>query len=46
MKTPFRGFTRHSLRNSLVVVRSVHLFFMIFPPLVEMIAFGYASTPM
>ena len=43
MKTPFRGFTAILYKEFLVVLRDPFtLFFMIFPPLVEMIAFGYA----
>lgn len=43
MKTPFRGFTAILYKEFLVVLRDPFtLFFMVFPPLVEMIAFGYA----
>lgn len=43
MKTPFRGFTAILYKEFLVVLRDPFtLFFMMFPPLVEMIAFGYA----
>ena len=43
MKTPFRGFTAILYKEFLVVLRDpLTLFFMLFPPLVEMIAFGYA----
>ncbi len=43
MKTPFRGFNAILYKEFLVVLRDPFtLFFMIFPPLVEMIAFGYA----
>jgi len=43
MKTPFRGFTAILYKEFLVVMRDPFtLFFMMFPPLVEMIAFGYA----
>ena len=43
MKTPFRGLTAILYKEFLVVLRDPFtLFFMIFPPLVEMIAFGYA----
>lgn len=43
VKTPFRGFTAILYKEFLVVMRDPFtLFFMIFPPLVEMIAFGYA----
>jgi len=43
VKTPFRGFTAILYKEFLVVLRDPFtLFFMIFPPLVEMIAFGYA----
>jgi ABC-2 type transport system permease protein len=42
-KLPFRGFTAILYKEFLVVLRDPFtLFFMIFPPLVEMIAFGYA----
>src|SRR5450759_2049014 len=43
MKTPFRGFTAILIKEFIVVLRDpMTLFFMFFPPLVEMIAFGYA----
>ncbi len=43
MKTPFRGFTAILYKEFLVVLRDPFtLFFMVFPPLIEMIAFGYA----
>jgi ABC-2 type transport system permease protein len=43
VKTPFRGFTAILYKEFLVVLRDPFtLFFMMFPPLVEMIAFGYA----
>src|SRR5438105_2492941 len=43
MKTIFRGFTAILYKEFLVVLRDpLTLFFMLFPPLVEMIAFGYA----
>ena len=43
MNTPFRGFTAILYKEFLVVLRDpLTLFFMFFPPLVEMIAFGYA----
>lgn len=43
MKTPFRGFNAILYKEFLVVLRDpITLFFMLFPPLVEMIAFGYA----
>jgi ABC-type multidrug transport system permease subunit len=43
MKTPFRGFRAILYKEFLVVWRDpLTLFFMLFPPLVEMIAFGYA----
>ena len=42
-KTPFRGFRAILYKEFLVVLRDPFtLFFMMFPPLVEMIAFGYA----
>jgi drug efflux transport system permease protein len=42
-RNPFRGFTAILYKEFLVVLRDPFtLFFMIFPPLVEMIAFGYA----
>src|SRR3989442_3239562 len=43
MKAPFRGFTAILYKEFLVVLRDpLTLFFMLFPPIVEMIAFGYA----
>ncbi len=43
MKTPFRGFSAILYKEFLVVLRDpLTLFFMLFPPLIEMIAFGYA----
>jgi ABC-2 type transport system permease protein len=43
VKGPFRGFTAILYKEFLVVLRDpLTLFFMLFPPLVEMIAFGYA----
>jgi ABC-2 type transport system permease protein len=43
MKTPFRGFTAILLKEFTVVFRDpTALFFMFFPPLVQIIAFGYA----
>jgi ABC-2 type transport system permease protein len=43
MKTPFRGFTAILLKEFTVVFRDpTALFFMFFPPLVQLIAFGYA----
>jgi len=43
MKSPFRGFTAILYKEFLVVLRDpLTLFFMLFPPIVEMIAFGYA----
>jgi ABC-2 type transport system permease protein len=43
VKTPFRGFRAILYKEFLVVLRDPFtLFFMMFPPLVEMIAFGYA----
>lgn len=43
VKIPFRGFTAILYKEFLVVLRDPFtLFFMMFPPLVEMIAFGYA----
>src|SRR5437588_10765859 len=43
MKLPFRGFNAILYKEFLVVWRDpMTLFFMFFPPLVEMIAFGYA----
>src|SRR6266404_8416191 len=43
MEQPFRGFNAILYKEFLVVLRDpLTLFFMLFPPLVEMIAFGYA----
>src|SRR5260370_33295228 len=43
MRAPFRGFTAILYKEFLVVLRDpLTLFFMLFPPVVEMIAFGYA----
>src|SRR6266853_1482332 len=43
MKSPFRGFNAILYKEFLVVLRDpLTLFFMFFPPLIEMIAFGYA----
>src|SRR5882672_9920082 len=43
MKSPFRGFNAILYKEFLVVLRDpLTLFFMLFPPIVEMIAFGYA----
>src|SRR5205823_14066383 len=43
MKGPFRGYTAILYKEFLVVLRDpLTLFFMLFPPIVEMIAFGYA----
>src|SRR5436189_4886447 len=43
MIAPFRGFTAILYKEFLVVLRDpLTLFFMLFPPIVEMIAFGYA----
>lgn len=43
MKSPFRGFTAILYKEFIVVLRDpLTLFFMLFPPVVEMIAFGYA----
>src|SRR3954447_17578904 len=43
MRSPFRGFTAILYKEFLVVLRDpLTLFFMLFPPVVEMIAFGYA----
>src|SRR5690348_12822782 len=40
---PFRGLTAILLKEFITVLRDpVTLFFMLFPPLVEMIAFGFA----
>src|SRR5438093_1439087 len=43
MSSPFRGFSAILYKEFLVVLRDpLTLFFMLFPPIVEMIAFGYA----
>ena len=43
MKTPFRGFTAILYKEFLVVLRDpLTLFFMFFPPLIQMVAFGFA----
>src|SRR5207247_77044 len=43
MRKPFRGFSAILYKEFIVVLRDpMTLFFMLFPPLVEMIAFGYA----
>src|SRR5881397_2165309 len=43
MKSPFRGFTAILYKEFIVVLRDpLTLFFMLFPPIIEMIAFGYA----
>src|SRR5262245_3587889 len=43
MTSPFRGFRAILYKEFLVVLRDpLTLFFMLFPPIVEMIAFGYA----
>jgi len=43
MKPPFRGFSAILYKEFIVVLRDpMTLFFMFFPPLIEMIAFGYA----
>ena len=43
MRGLFRGFTAILLKEFIVVLRDpMTLFFMLFPPLIEMIAFGYA----
>ena len=43
MKPPFRGFQAILYKEFIVVLRDpMTLFFMFFPPLIEMIAFGYA----
>ena len=43
MKPPFRGFSAIVYKEFIVVLRDpMTLFFMLFPPLIEMIAFGYA----
>jgi len=43
MKTPFRGFTAILLKEFIIVLRDpTTLFFMFFPPLIQLIAFGFA----
>jgi ABC-type multidrug transport system permease subunit len=43
MSNPFRGFGAILFKEFIVVLRDpMTLFFMLFPPLIEMIAFGYA----
>src|SRR5882724_4027088 len=43
MKRPFRGLSAILFKEFIVVLRDpMTLFFMLFPPLIEMIAFGYA----
>ncbi len=43
MRTPFRGFTAILFKEFLVVFRDpLTLFFMFFPPLVQLVAFGFA----
>ena len=43
MKTPFRGFTAILLKEFTVILRDrTALFFMFFPPLIQLIAFGFA----
>ena len=43
MKTPFRGFTAILLKEFTIIFRDpTTLFFMFFPPLIQIIAFGYA----
>ncbi len=43
MKTPFRGFTAILLKEFTIALRDpTALFFMFFPPVVQIIAFGYA----
>ncbi len=43
MKTPFRGFTAILYKEFIVVFRDpLTLFFMFFPPLIQIIAFGFA----
>jgi ABC-2 type transport system permease protein len=43
MKTPFRGFSAILYKEFLVVLRDpMTLFFMFFPPLIQMLAFGFA----
>jgi ABC-2 type transport system permease protein len=46
MNAPFRGFTAILYKEFLVVLRDpLTLFFMFFPPLVQLIAFGFALDP-
>lgn len=43
MKTPFRGFTAILLKEFTIILRDrTALFFMFFPPLIQLIAFGFA----
>jgi ABC-2 type transport system permease protein len=43
MKRPFRGFSAILYKEFIIMLRDpLTLFFMLFPPIVEMIAFGYA----
>lgn len=43
MSKPFRGFTAILIKEFIIVLRDpMTLFFMLFPPVMEMIAFGYA----
>jgi ABC-2 type transport system permease protein len=43
MRTPFRGFTAILYKEFLVVFRDpLTLFFMFFPPLIQLVAFGFA----
>lgn len=43
MTSPFRGFTAILLKEFTIVLRDpMTLFFMLFPPIIEMIAFGFA----
>ena len=43
MRTPFRGFTAILLKEFTVIFRDpTTLFFMFFPPLIQIVAFGYA----
>jgi len=43
MKSPFHGFSAILYKEFIVVLRDpLTLFFMFFPPLIEMVAFGYA----
>jgi ABC-2 type transport system permease protein len=43
MKTPFRGFTAILLKEFTVIFRDpTTLFFMFFPPLIQIVAFGFA----